>query len=1719
MNRYIDIISEVLEESLDKEKKFNLIKLENFISPQIYLEVCKRIKNYIDSWDVEFIAKISLEKYSNWIIVEEYKEYLEQLDRLGWIEKEEHITKWRNYPFTGHAKPAVLLLMGTEDVEDKGSLNEFNTISTESIEYYIGNNYSKLMKNYKNELNLKIDNIFSRIFSYTEKDLLRLSNYFETVTNKEDYEVIEDIFRTLNYWWNIPNIFNVFNEIKIDKLEKGKIDILEKAYKFSRRIGIESYQNKTKLKKFESNFDEYFNHKVGVSSIGAEELGEYVTKISLLKEDIVNYIKGIEINEIKNKLFSMNFCIINNLLNIKSVKTTSKEPDKPVKIKGDPFVALSLPLLIETANLKLEDRNILKEIKIKINKIVLTKTREGQDEEDEHSLLIGKWNNYVRFLGGIETLINRQALANSEGEEIVISFVYQNINGVEKYPFDLDNVKELVDSGILKSSSENESKSKIELEYTLISNNKQDTLKYIWIIADSDAWSYSLNMLNDAKFLSVIDIDDKVIPFGYSNKLDLAIISKNEEEFYYNYNSIHIKYSNLLDKLIESSCIRNEVSALGKATRELLNGIRRNGLFYVIFKTSSAIEYLECYEKCMKLSINYLKQKKVEDRYMNILSKAFLLSNNEEISSKSLEGAIIPIYNPMMLEKVVERYSYLSNAFKELFDLIIESEEIDKGKISSAYLRFNQLSTITFSASVLLGEDNEFLTCNNSYNFFNSYGNIKENNILQNSDIKYSNLDYEDDEKITLEKSPTSNYISYTIKEYLHTYPSKIDGFTVSFIKPFNYRDIIAGLHDILKILKKDLDHRIKVNLIIYTNDFRAQGAKYFTNWIENNFTEDDNISLQTSIKLLKEDGKLSVIEKQFDRVLEKTDLVFYNNVMSIKEITSECVDSLKFEQRENRYPVVYLPIHSYEDKYRKLNITQKQFSCEYINSQFMVYLKDPNASDAEYRIVKKMYITDVDYLLLDKLHDKSNWVIILDENIDTNLLNEKNNKIIGFSTGEGYFGELNSTISSNDSVKEDLKIFLKKRLKMKFSDWNESDINEATIKCLEMTSNLDGSEILKAINPADEAINNYLAYLMTYQIENSLSKRDNSLLRKIISLDSYSHLFDDTLGVVKLSGENYRPDLLLLELTKDTETKKYKIYCKLIECKLGQYSFTHIDKARNQIEFGYNHFNNIWNPKNDTVQKRFWFNQLYRILTCNNEELDIGEGERLSAICEGEFEIEIDKELYLYWTDKIDEEIIEEFSGDDNSIKEKHISMNIIRKLLIGSSEKSEEEIYEDLSMITSKDIVNEERNIGNKEKNNQSTKEETTVFLSKQEDASHFNTLIEVSQIDTGDNKSIVTKKIISIFKEYINETHESEKKEIEEKFNKLKIFLGFKKVKITPKGTVIGPDIVRYCFTLDFMNSVNDIKKKQEDIQLMLGLNELPFIFIEDGLIKMDTPRQHREMVGIKTMYENINEMNLDYKKIHDHFYALIGADVLGKPYLLDLSDSNSPHLLIAGQTGSGKSVLLSSILISIMSFYTPQEVEMVLVDPKRVELTAFRKSPFTKIVATEVDEAINLLQDLLNTMEERYKLFEKEEVKNINEYNVKNPSNKLKRVLMVFDEYASMMQADKEYVKIIESTIVRLSQEARAAGVHLIICTQSPKAEIITTTIRNNLNARIGLKVADATASKLILDESGAETLLGKGDMLIKTANSSKVTRIKSPYVSNEELSNFIEYLNE
>lgn len=1726
MKSYINVVTEVLHQALNKERKFYLFKMENFTTPHIYLEVCKNLREHFNKKNMEFIAKLSLEKFNEWNTVDNYKEIINELDNNGWIEKNEHLTKWRNYPFTNKHQHTAILLMGTESVEDQGGLAEFNTTSPETIENYVSDNYCKLLKDdtlYNEESQEKINNIFANIFNYTEKDLLKVSNYFENYEDSTDIEMINNILTELYEWWGIPNIHNSLFVIPNKQLHGGKIELIEKGYKFSRRIGLDLYQKDSKISQLKNRIDEFFSNSLEVSQLKNEELGVYVNNHPEFKSDLINYLKGTNIDQVKSKLLSVNFNLINKLL--KFSKSGPKKKEKPTIVKGDPFESLTLPIILELKDLEKDQKSNLTEVKIRIEKITLARTKSGNENENEdpHAVLVTKWYNFVYFLRNLEVLVTRQGLVNINGEEIDIKFVFEDREGIEKYPFLVENAKDLVQAGILTSAKESENKSKISLVYELGIGNSVEVGKYEWIISEQDSWIHVFNIFNDIKFNSLIRNEYEFLPMGFSEKIDLLINAKNEEEFYYFLDSIQCNYINLLEEIDKSGEIYLVVTKLAKTFTQFIKAVKEEGLFGATFKNSAVTEFLNCYQNFITHCIEFLKTNKRENMDINILSKCFLLNNHKEFRGKTIKGSVVPLYHPVMLEKVVERYSYLSNAFKELFDEVMSDKEIHQTKIKKAFDRFNQLSTIVFSASVLLGSNSNFVTCRNSFGFYNIYGEVDGKNSPLGSVASYDDIDYDEDEKISLATSPISNYIAYTVKEYLNTYPSKIDGFTIAFIKPNNYSDIISGLNDILKKLKKELDYTIKINLIIYTDDFRAIGSKYFSNWIESNFTEDDNIVLESSIKLLNyDDYDISTLDYYFDRNIEKSDIIFFNDIMKVKDVLPEYVKGVEIESVENRFPAVYLPVKSFEEMYRKLNITQTQFRCEYLQAQFMVYLKDPNSSEADYRIIKKVELRDSDNILLDKLHEKSNWVIILDENIDIQILNNEHNKIIGFSTGEGYFGELNATISSKDSIIDDLSLLMRKRLHSKFASWSPNEIIYASNVCIDMAKNLDGAQILKALNPDDEAINNYLAYLMTYKLEQiGSNEKENFIIRKIINLDSFSHLFDDLADIKVLDNHQYRPDLMVLELVKENETSQYRINAKLIECKLANFNYEHIDKARLQVQAGYEHLSKIWNPDNNTVQRRFWLNQLYRILSYNNEDcsnISLGDNSYsdLSEICEGKFEIDFSKEIYFYWLDKEDDGIVETSSGEDKTINEKHISHKVIKELLLeGKIRHNEHEDNDQQTDETEPDTDNCNPGTEHTDDNGKGSGNEDNV--------PNIDPIMNVGgkEDDTEvvvDADNIIPFNIVDIFREYENKKFEDEINEINSKFDLLKLILQAKKVNIIPKNFIIGPDIIRYCFDLDFKNDVKDITKNQDNIQLKLRLNEPPYIFIEDGLIKMDTPRSERQTVGLKTMYNKLNQYADKFKNYKEHFYVLIGSDVLGEPYVIDLSDSNSPHLLIAGQTGSGKSVLLSSILVSIMSIYSPEEVEMVLVDPKRVELTAFKNSPFTRLIATEVDKAIELLRSLLATMEERYKLFENEGVKNINEYNAKHPEGKLKRILMVFDEYASMMQADKEYVKIIESTIVRLSQEARAAGVHLIICTQSPKAEIITTTIRNNLNARIGLKVADAVASKVILDESGAETLLGKGDMLVKTADSPKLTRIKSPYVTNEELAHLIDCLN-
>jgi S-DNA-T family DNA segregation ATPase FtsK/SpoIIIE len=258
--------------------------------------------------------------------------------------------------------------------------------------------------------------------------------------------------------------------------------------------------------------------------------------------------------------------------------------------------------------------------------------------------------------------------------------------------------------------------------------------------------------------------------------------------------------------------------------------------------------------------------------------------------------------------------------------------------------------------------------------------------------------------------------------------------------------------------------------------------------------------------------------------------------------------------------------------------------------------------------------------------------------------------------------------------------------------------------------------------------------------------------------------------------------------------------------------------------------------------------------------------------------------------------------------------------------------------------------------------------------------------------------------------------------------------------------------------------------------------------------------------------------DFKKAKSKLRIALGQDVAGQPVSADLG--SMPHLLIAGATGSGKSVCVNAIIACLLCATTPVEVQFVMIDPKRVELVNFNNIPhLLQPVVVEMDKAVAALQGAVAEMDRRFRLFAQKGARNIEIYNhmVEGKSDadaaRLPYLILIVDELADLMMISPEEV---EKAITRLAQMARATGIHLILATQRPSVDVVTGLIKANFPSRISFAVTSQVDSRVVLDTPGAEKLLGRGDMLYMASDSSKLVRLQGCFVSDLELEKLVTY---
>ncbi len=325
-------------------------------------------------------------------------------------------------------------------------------------------------------------------------------------------------------------------------------------------------------------------------------------------------------------------------------------------------------------------------------------------------------------------------------------------------------------------------------------------------------------------------------------------------------------------------------------------------------------------------------------------------------------------------------------------------------------------------------------------------------------------------------------------------------------------------------------------------------------------------------------------------------------------------------------------------------------------------------------------------------------------------------------------------------------------------------------------------------------------------------------------------------------------------------------------------------------------------------------------------------------------------------------------------------------------------------------------------------------------------------------------------------------------------------------------LGPAVTQYALEIALGTKVSKITALSNDLALA---TEAP-----TGQIRIEAPIPGRNLVGIEIPNRSLEIVSLKtmlgssvMQKSKSKLTVSLGLNVSGTPIVADIA--KMPHLLIAGTTGSGKSVLINSIIATLLFRSSPTEVKVIMVDPKRVEFTAYNGIPHLLTpVIVEIDQILSSLKWAMSEMDRRYKIFAETGVKNIDAYNELSGFQALPYIMIIVDELADLMMFAPVEV---EDAIARLAQMARATGIHLVIATQRPSVNIITGLIKANIPARIAFNVSSMIDSRVIIDMPGAEKLLGRGDMLYIPPDQAKPTRIQGAYISEREVKKLVDYL--
>lgn len=1301
MNKFIQSIIHEIENEV-RNNSISLVRVEGIENPIIYKKICEHFNDKFKGVGL-FRAKLSKEKYEQFKADSkpEYKIALENLKENSYIDLDGAMTKWRNeaanMPSDTHA---LILLMGTESAQDTGGLADFYRIAPDIIINKLTKDYSQWFIDVYKSSNLKLDKVkaihivFKCIFNNVNIDIIKLSNLIDDLINMDIYseeELIAEIFYRLNRDWNIPSIINRKKIPTINQLMKGNLrscEIITKAYNFISRESYKGILSKSQFMTIEKKIDRYATDNAIPNNSAFPEEHPVFNTYQEFKDKLLDFINGKNLDKNRELFLKMNFAIVDEILNFKLI---GPKPVKEtiVKLTGAPLEVYGSIILDTYNNFHNKFGRNPSKIEIKVDEIKLSNCINSEE-------LINSYLNVCSFLGGILDFIKQEPLMYEPDRAIEIDY-YSGID-----PFDIKNIHNYEIKSILSKTKNLNDLSKVLFIVSVSDEDDSEANKYRWFFSAQNSWQNTFSLLNKYKRDNEDDMCAIIPIFSKVDNIHDYVNCESDEEFYRKLEKVKITFE---DKSI-SDTIKNvfsqdlyfEYENIVLKFSELVEAIFVNG-FYNTFN-GTLPKFIDEYRKFIdKVVTHYNDFSSIQKDNLYLFLNAFLMlkSNGEGINSAEISSTIVPPYHPIILEKCIAQMIYLRNGIAEIFSYINEKDGLTSKEIRTKLSQYRQLSIVTGAFDVILAENKQYLLCNNTYGYYCVYSNeINKHNMLSDSTFDNQIVDDEEIEASEmLQETPQSKIIFRNIIDYLRTFPAKTDGINILIVNPMDMQHIVAGVHSVVTFLKK-IEIKADIHLRIIVSDDRKNGAGYLRYWLDNYFSDGDSVRIHTYLTYM---NLLSAnLAANLKETIKEEDICFIYKVLSQKGINFDIASSNIVKNTDSKFPMTLLPepVSRTQNK-RHINISQFQFETSKTHTQLAHILRHPNDIKGDYRVLKELGISESNSVIIDTVHDKCKWVVCMDEAIDRSILTNNSRKVIGFTTGEGGFGELNVTVSAREDILTDIVTRLKSRIIERFKSWPVDLVESAAKFCIELTKEFDGSRILRALNPYDYEIHNFLAYVLTLQALNLTKQDENHIIRSLISLDTHSHWFNTGMKSVELDNEN-RPDFLLLEIYNNAdnlnENQKLKIKATVVECKMGRRNLDYLDKAQKQLEVGIKVLSSNWNNEENYLTRRYWFNQLYRALIFSKLNIDDNSpnyktiNNKILQILDGKFEIEWNGKILAFWLDENNDDF--KCYPISHNLDEEKIKLNslecciagqlFIQKMLVPQNKRFENFVYDEI-------------------------------------------------------------------------------------------------------------------------------------------------------------------------------------------------------------------------------------------------------------------------------------------------------------------------------------------------------------------------------------------------------------------------------------------------------